>query len=255
MHIGFQVKVDLDEDEELIKIAETQFSKHEKQILTNLDPFTNPDGVLNGADLQKAWFPQIKADIFLSHSHDDLNIAKTFAGLVYQEFGLITFIDSCVWNHANKLINAIDRKYCKKPSGHYDYDERNRSTSHIHMMLTGALGQVLDQSECLLLLNTPNSIKPYEVKHETFSPWLYFEILLSQIIKKRDKSYYRKTMSKNLTKFYSRANESVQIAHPLNLSHLSLIENDILDKWIEKANKSEHALDTLYNIVLERGEL
>ena len=86
---------------------------------------------------------------FLSQSHADLNIAKTFAGWIYQEFGLITFIDSCVWNYANELINAIDRKYCKKLSGYYDYDERNRSTSHIHMMLTGAPGQVLDQSECL----------------------------------------------------------------------------------------------------------
>lgn len=78
-------------------------------------------------------------------------------------------------------------------------------------------------------------------------------ILLSQIIEKKDKSYYRKPVLKNFAESDTRVNESVQIVHPLNLSHLSLIEDDIMAEWKENANDSEHALDTLYKIVLQRG--
>lgn len=253
MHIGFQLQVTVEKDDSLIKIADSLYSDFESTIFESLEPYTNPDGVLNGEEIQKSWFPEVQADVFLSHSRADVDTAKTLAGWIYDNFGLITFIDSCVWNHADTLINAIDRKFCIKPNGYYDYDQRNRSTSHIHMMLSGALGRMLDQSECLFLLNTHNSITPSEVKSETFSPWIYYELLLSQIIQKRDKSYYRKRILKNFAKADSRVTESLQMAHPVNLSHLTILDFDMLQQWKDNKKLHEHPLDTLYAIIAQKG--
>lgn len=48
--------------------------------------------------MQVSWFPQIKADVFISHSHSDEKLAIIFAGWLYNAFGLTAFIDSCVWD-------------------------------------------------------------------------------------------------------------------------------------------------------------
>ena len=50
--------------------------------------------ILNGNKIQSDWFPQISADIFISHSHDDKDLANAFAGWLYDEFKLTSFIDS-----------------------------------------------------------------------------------------------------------------------------------------------------------------
>ena len=62
--------------------------------------------------MQANWFPQIKADIFISHSHKDEDLALALAGWLKVSFGLTAFIDSCVWGYANDLLKMIDYKYC-----------------------------------------------------------------------------------------------------------------------------------------------
>ena len=69
--------------------------------------------------MQANWFPQIKADIFISHSHKDKGLALALAGWLEETFGLTAFIDSCVWGYANKLLKMIDDEYCyQKKSMH-----------------------------------------------------------------------------------------------------------------------------------------
>ena len=67
---------------------------------------------IDGTKMQENWFPKVDADIFISHSHKDENLAKGLAGWLYKEFGLEAFIDSCVWGYANDLLLEIDKKYC-----------------------------------------------------------------------------------------------------------------------------------------------
>lgn len=38
------------------------------------------DGYFDASKLQESWFPQVEADIFLSHSHKDEKLIISFAG-------------------------------------------------------------------------------------------------------------------------------------------------------------------------------
>ena len=104
----------------------------------------------NGLDadiMQKQWFPEVHADIFISHSHDDKDLAVSLAGWLHEKFDLDVFVDSMIWEYANNLLKKVDNRYCvqTKDSNHttYSYSRRNRSTSHVHMMLMTALANMI----------------------------------------------------------------------------------------------------------------
>ena len=139
-----------------------------------INSFIKDDASLDGSKMQANWFPQIKADIFISHSHKDEKLALALGGWLKETFGLTAFIDSCVWGYSNYLLKLIDDVYCRNINRNsYDYDKRNYSTSHVHMMLSVALTQMIDNTECLFFLNTPNSITPDTIINQTESPWIY----------------------------------------------------------------------------------
>ena len=55
----------------------------------------------------------------------------------------------------------------------YDYNKRNYSTSHVHMMLSTALTMMMDEAECVIFLNTPNALSTKDIVHKTESPWIF----------------------------------------------------------------------------------
>jgi len=61
--------------------------------------------------MQDFWFPQINANIFISHSHNDEKKAITLAGWISETFHLKAFIDSCVWKCSNDLLKIIDNDF------------------------------------------------------------------------------------------------------------------------------------------------
>lgn len=106
MYVGFELK-ELGDDfygfnhdksnfESFLKIGKSNFIKHKRIIKKTLEEFTNANGSLNGDQMQSAWFPKIKADIFLSHSHTDKDLVIAFAGWLKHTFDLNVFIDSCI---------------------------------------------------------------------------------------------------------------------------------------------------------------
>lgn len=131
------------------------------------------------------WFTPIRSHIFLSHSHDDEEMVKQLAGYLKHTYGIECFIDSCVWGYANDLLKEIDNRYCRyqETDGQffYEYDNRNRSTSHVHMLLNGALAKMINKTECLFFINTPNSVNAQDVENpsKTASPWIYSELLIN----------------------------------------------------------------------------
>ena len=54
--------------------GEKLYSGMKRKIDNNLQHFYK-DGVLDGSLLSKEWFPEIKADVFISHSHKDIATA------------------------------------------------------------------------------------------------------------------------------------------------------------------------------------
>lgn len=174
------------------------YSNQRKQVHSTLDQYVNSDGSLSAAKMEEEWFAQISAEVFLSHSHADEKLAINLAGYLYDNFGIRCFIDSCVWGYANDLLREIDDKYCKTiknvdDSYSYNYKYRNQSTSHVHMLLNGALAKMINSTECLIFLNTPNSIKAQEATDisKTASPWIYSELLMATEFPRQDWRHYR----------------------------------------------------------------
>lgn len=238
-------------------------SSQKTSIVETIKSFVRNDGSLDGSMMQANWFPQIEADIFISHSHKDEDFAHALAGWLKETFGLTAFIDSCVWGYANDLLKSIDNEYCyQKETNTYNYQKRNYSTSHVHMMLSVALTQMIDNTECLFFLNTPNSITPDPNSNQTESPWIYSEIATSQLIRKKKLEEYRQVALMESQKTFSDGWEP-KFRYDLPTEHLTEIDAGILGTW-EKSwssldssnykypqyseNLRVHALDKLYEL-------
>lgn len=175
MFIGFELR-NLREGsfnssfKEYLQIGKKDFHKYKLEINETIKEFSNIDGSIDGNKMQSAWFPQFDADIFLSHSHADEDLVIAFAGWLKDVFNLKVFVDSCIWGYSKVLQNLIDEKYSKIADGKYHYDKVLYASSHVHMMLNTALMQMIDNCECIIFLNTPNSVKPTEVLDKVVSP-------------------------------------------------------------------------------------
>lgn len=239
------------------------YNKFKKPIRKKLDEYIGIDGSLNGSDIQKDWFQDIEADIFLSHSHKDEDLAIRFAGWLYKEFELITFIDSCIWGYSGDLLKQIDKKYCwKKSSQAYDYDKRNFSTSHVHMMLSTALTKMIDKCECIIFLNTENSTTTTEdiilntSTQKTYSPWIYSEINCINLIEKKPLSPSSRNPKEQ--KMYHNFSENLLVGYVIDaeLTNLNILDDDILSTWKTKNFKASStqtkALDNLYSLTIHK---
>lgn len=148
------------------------------------------DNKIDGSKLINDWFPSYEAQVFISHSHLDARTAKRLACWLKNTFNLTTFIDSTIWGSADELLNRIDNKYSvlrkdKDGTTTYNYKTRNYTTSHVHMMLSTALVDIMNSTECIIFLNTPASLAVNEVKDQkTNSPWIYNELKIASIIEK-----------------------------------------------------------------------
>lgn len=201
----------------------------------NLIDFLDDDYVFDASAIQKDWFPQINADIFISHSHRDEKTAKALAMWLKNEFNLTAFIDSAVWGYFEDLLLTIQQT-----------TDLASATSHVHMMLNMALMQMIDKTECLFFLNTPNSITlSNEIDAGTYSPWIYSELGISQMIdKKLPERYTRQAFS-------SRGSESLlliedaKFRYDLDISHLITLGNSELNAWHQKVNPTEFRANAL----------
>lgn len=234
----------------VISIKESKASIEE-----TIESFVGVDGSLDGSKMQANWFPQIKADVFISHSHKDLKLAIALAGWLNETFGLTAFIDSCVWGYANKLLKMIDDEYCyQKETNTYNYQKRNYSTSHVHMMLSVALTQMIDNTECLFFLNTPNSLTPNPIVEQTESPWIYSEIAMSRLVRKKLPKREKYGPLNESHKTFATGGEDMRMRHKVFVGHLTAIGVNTLLAWEDDYNNSpepeEIALDTLYKLTI-----
>lgn len=214
-----------------------------------LDDFIGLKGSINATEIKNEWFPTINADVFLSHSHKDEDLAKNISAFLYKEYGLITFIDSCVWGYCDELLKQIDNAYCYDSSTDtYNYPQRNRSTSHVHMMLSMALTEMLDKTECVIFLNTPNSITPAESLQQTSSPWIYNELTTTKLIRRQIPR--RKQMVKKA--LFESKSEDMDFRYDVSLEHLfDLTDINLLTlKYLKDEKK--HPLDKLYELTIQK---
>lgn len=227
-----------------------------ERAMKTIDNFINDEGVIDATSLMKEWFPAVNADVFISHSHQDEELAIQLATWLKNAFNLDSFIDSTVWGYAGELLKNIDKDYCYDDVANvYDYNKRNFSTSHVHIMLSSALNTMIDQTECLIFLNTPNSLNIGEsISQKTFSPWIFNEIMTSSIVRKH---YPREELVQKTNDFQNQEKRNLPyFAYDIDLDHLKSIKVKELENW-QTAYKMDslkaymtqnknHPLDLLY---------
>lgn len=229
-----------------------------KRTRTTLEDYLLDGKTIDCGKLENDWFPNVNADIFLSHSHKDESDAIMLAALLRERFGVNTFIDSTVWGYADDLLTHLRQKYCnprwKGDMLVYDLNSCNQCTNHVNMILSTALSKMIDKCECLFFLNSENSISP-EYKDKTHSPWIYSEIQASKMIRKRKPRRHRQAMlSKSESRFKDAiTNESLDIAYDADLSHMIPFNKKHLSSWLECGERGTNALDFLYkNFTVEQ---
>lgn len=250
MYKAFNLKLSLDSFTGWRHIGLNKKFRDETIVRSELKKFADDEGTLSADKIATEWFPAIKADVFISHSHADREVALGLAGWLQSTFDLNVFIDSNVWGYAGELQRIIDDEYCWNPgNATYSYEKRNKTTSHVNIILSTALGKMIDATECIIFLNTPNSVScsGYITDEATESPWIFSEISMTRYMRSRlprQRRILRKAEASN-EEFV----ESVNIKYDLTLDHLTNIDNGLLDKW-EKSNflNGTSSLDALYDL-------
>jgi len=238
-------------------------------LYSNLDINIIKERLIQGTRLQEQWFPTdpelMKFDVFISHSHkDDDNHIKPLASWLWQHLGLKSFIDSQFWQYADDLLKRMDDWYAKKNSGNYDYGVRNYTTSHVHAMLSMALMRMMSNTECVLFVDSDNSIKYDKGQAKTPSPWIYEEICYANNLEiKIPQRYINQLMplheSGGVIKqrmFCSREeNPELTIQYKVNLDDFYEIKvSDLRADW-NGGNRNTAALDYLHKKALAKYKL
>lgn len=258
MHARFNLHAEDKNWKDYISVGNNIYSETQHVVETDLKKFEDADGIIQAEEIINNWFPNIKAEVFLSHSHKDKDTVVGLAGWLKKKFGLHSFIDSTVWGHSNRLLKIIDNKYCKNKSGdYYDYELRNRSTSHVHMMLSTALSEMIDRCECIIFVNTQNSFKPADyLKNtgKTESPWIYSEIAMTRLLRQKSPEEHRQGEffeSRSGALEHFDVTKNLHINYPVDALHLTPLTPDDLSKWGRARDLEPGAkpLDLLYEIM------
>lgn len=162
--------------------------------------------LIDGTKLQEEWFPTWSYDphfqVFISHAHKDEETVKQLAGFLKEKCGLHSFIDSEYWGYIRELQRDLDEYYSKVyRNGRYtyDYDTSCFVAANVHIMLSMALMKMMDACECLMFVDSDNSLKYVRGQKEaTPSPWIYEEIGFSRMLRVNIPDRYKKWIYVNL---------------------------------------------------------
>ena len=215
--------------------------------------FTPIDGVINGDSLKQNFFPtETKKvfNVFISHSHDDVDIAEKFAKWLESNFLVSCFVDSMVWKNMADLQMLVDRNLPKNEKGRYRYTDVLKSSAHVHSMLSLSLFEMIDQCECCIFIGSKNSLRLnlHEINNETLSPWIYQEIFYMNHAKPITPQHVEDLLKNpSITKACESQINDAAISHSVNLQDfITLVPRHFsFDSRIEM-NDGEAFLELLY---------
>lgn len=210
----------------------------DKKIQSTIDNYTSPNNndVLDGQKILNDWFPVSGAPrfhAFLSHSHQDMELANKFAGWLYKHFKIESFIDSMVWNHSSDLEELINDKS-------NDYNLTCKSSTYVDNMLLTSLNLMMHSCEVIFFLESKNSIsdKIQNKSFKTLSPWIFSELKFTKTLQKR---IPERLKTNNIHEKLSLENFGIEL--PAHLDNLVKIENSHLMIWDNKCSKKENCND------------
>ncbi|GCE83961.1 TIR domain-containing protein [Komagataeibacter diospyri] len=229
-------------------------------IKADIDKFLDKDGNIIADRIIKEWFPNKRFDVFISHSHRDIDRVSSLCGYLKERFGLSCFVDSEIWKYCDDLLRGIDDKYCwNQNSETYNYKKRNSTTAHVHNMLSIALAQMMDKCECLFFINTDNSIKnkvsdKYSERTSTYSPWIYYELSMLNLIRVKPPTRERLVSESRKDSTTSvMSSDSAPIQYTIDVSNMTDITQSDIYLWNTKNrdhrySMGQHSLDVFYDL-------
>ena len=211
------------------------------------------DGIIDGDRLSKLWFPKGDYDVFISHSHADINKAHFLAKWLEINCGLKCFIDADVWGSAFELLKEIEKNNCKLVwnGKEYVYDEEQCSlaSSHVFSMLSIALMEAIDNIECPIFIESNNSTPlKTNIQSKTLSPWIYEEVSFMNKLQRKKPAWFdeiRYFSAENRQILLEKAYNSLKISHEIPTKGLTRIYSKHI-KSMSGLNK-RNALRALYN--------
>lgn len=230
-----------------IKNAKSSFKDYCNEIRRKiLSVKTTTTYIIDGNEIEEKWFPKINAQVFISHSHADERLAYALSGWLNSALGVSSFIDSAVWGYREDLIRKLS-----EGESVFDWP---RMVEYVDCMLMKSLMQMIDQCECLIFINTPNSICAKGVVSKTYSPWIFSELNASRYIRTNVPGRYelRKVATMDEAVKNSQSNFSKKMILNAPVNHLGELDINSLLRWRISAGgcKGVDALDRLYSLGL-----
>ncbi len=135
------------------------------------------DIILNHRELQEAFFspfkPQLKnAQVFLSHSHADINKALEVKDYLEEYLDAeCVFIDSLFWDYKDDVLNKL---------AEYDYISRIKDA--FTLILRESLEDMIKKCPYFVFLQSDNSASDQGLSQITYSAWIYEELKIAHSI-------------------------------------------------------------------------
>lgn len=256
MHRAFNVK--LDSNQYLNYVNTKQYENDKSISLQKLRKIINSYNIIRAHEIKKLLLPSKHYDIFISHSHKDLELAKGLSNYLQLFFGVSCFIDSLYWGDIDELQEELNRMHLHedKATGkeYYDHQSTMEVAKHANMILASALTEMIDNCECVFFLNTDNSvISGSEAinKNKTYSPWIYHEVFTTSIIHRKETG--RRAALEEQQIRDNAIKPLPQFIYNLDLTGMTnLNDDDILNWWGKVNSNNAHPLDVLYKLKPEQ---
>ncbi|EKE84600.1 hypothetical protein [Helicobacter pylori] len=141
------------------------------------------DIILNHRELQEAFFspfkPQLKnAQVFLSHSHADINKALEVKDYLEEYLDAeCVFIDSLFWDYKDDVLNKLA-----------EYDDTNKIKDAFTLILRESLQDMIEKCPYFVFLQSSNSVpnqglsRNQDLLKITYSAWIYEELKIANTI-------------------------------------------------------------------------
>ncbi|MFP6194911.1 TIR domain protein [Helicobacter pylori] len=143
---------------------------------------SNDDIILNHNEIKEAFFspfkPQLKnAQVFLSHSHVDINKALEVKNYLENQTKRKVFIDSLFWDYKDDVLNKLAK-----------YDDISKIKDAFTLILRESLQDMIEKCPYFVFLQSKNSVSNQGLSHHqdllkiTYSAWIYEELKIAHSI-------------------------------------------------------------------------
>ncbi|WRG21050.1 toll/interleukin-1 receptor domain-containing protein [Helicobacter pylori] len=143
---------------------------------------SNDDIILNHNEIKEAFFspfkPQLKnAQVFLSHSHADINKALEVKNYLENQIKRKVFIDSLFWDYKDDVLNKLAK-----------YDDISRIEDAFTLILRESLQDMIKKCPYFVFLQSKNSVSNQglscnqDLLKITYSAWIYEELKIAHSI-------------------------------------------------------------------------